>query len=528
MNVINLKCSVLINIILTLFVLTIISCKEDITGPDLKKSPIQTSPANNSKNNKLVVVFRWEVLENAIEYEFQLSPNSSFDFPMQYIVGIKGTNISSDTLSYLSTYYWRIRAILNGSKTSDWSPVWIFETEKNTHPNIPTLVFPLDNSINQDLDLTLQWSCLDSNTTDQLSYDVYFSEANPPSNIVSTDQTSKAFEVGNLKYSTKYYWNIKAKDSYGNITLGPVWSFTTIANPWTSGGSISRARWTHSAVLVQNKIYIIGGDYLQGNQQYIVDAVDQYNPETSTSSVISYMPVKRTWATASGIDNQIYVAGGVDDTSGGKSELFQYDPIYNTWIQNKNMNYTSYGLSSASYNNRLYVFGGFGFPSLPMLNKTSEYNPITNVWIDKTNMPTAKFDCASVEINGKIYVVGGNKGGGTIALANLEVYDPVTNSWTTKTPMPLGLFSSAAATVNGKLYIFGGYAGTQTIYSYLISSITLEYDPVTDKWTEKTPLPTKRMGATATVYNNKIYIIGGYTGSSFLGNVDVYDPSLDQ
>jgi hypothetical protein len=50
------------------------------------------------------------------------------------------------------------------------------------------------------------------------------------------------------------------------------------------------------------------------------------------------------------------------------------------------------------------------------------------------------------------------------------------------------------------------------------------YDPATNRWVTKTAMPTARTGFAITTYENKIYVIGGSVGDSFLGNVEVYDP----
>ncbi len=93
-------------------------------------------------------------------------------------------------------------------------------------------------------------------------------------------------------------------------------------------------------------------------------------------------------------------------------------------------------------------------------------------------------------------------------------------SWTTKTPIPHAEGNREAAAVNGKIYVMGG-------------SINYEYDPSTDSWVEKMPMPTPRVIFGIAVCQNKIYAIGG----SILwpqGNViynsgvnEVYDPSTD-
>ena len=71
----------------------------------------------------------------------------------------------------------------------------------------------------------------------------------------------------------------------------------------------------------------------------------------------------------------------------------------------------------------------------------------------------------------------------------------------------------------------GGVDSEKTLAS------TLAYDPGTDKWTEKAPMPTTaREHLTSAVVDGKLYVIGGRSnGMSY--NVDaneVYDPKTDK
>src|SRR5262249_58819904 len=61
-----------------------------------------------------------------------------------------------------------------------------------------------------------------------------------------------------------------------------------------------------------------------------------------------------------------------------------------------------------------------------------------------------------------------------------------------------------------------------------------EYDPATNTWRARSPMPTARNHAAIGVVNNKIYVIGGRVGAAFIGvasNTDVgeeYDPATHQ
>src|SRR3989442_7644469 len=73
-------------------------------------------------------------------------------------------------------------------------------------------------------------------------------------------------------------------------------------------------------------------------------------------------------------------------------------------------------------------------------------------------MPTARQEVAVAELNGQVFVIGGF-GPGAEAVATVEVYDPATDRWETRAPLPAATHHAAAAVVGGRLYVAGGYGG---------------------------------------------------------------------
>ena len=71
------------------------------------------------------------------------------------------------------------------------------------------------------------------------TYDVAFGTVSPPP-LVSANQSVTSYTPGALAYAKKYYWRITAKGP-GGSTVGPVWSFTTIAAPPAVPGTPSPA-----------------------------------------------------------------------------------------------------------------------------------------------------------------------------------------------------------------------------------------------------------------------------------------------
>lgn len=201
--------------------------------------------------------------------------------------------------------------------------------------------------------------------------------------------------------------------------------------------------------------------------------------------------------------------------------IFKVQPASATedsWVAKQPMPTARSGLGVAVVNGKIYAIGGDGGS-----NVTEEYNPVTNTWTTKKPMPTGRSRFGIAVYQNKIYVIGGATANGFTA-AN-EVYDPLTDTWATKTPIPKGGRAElAASVVNGKIYLVGGYF----FGLYLVSSNILEvYDPETDTWTTKAPMPTAVYSCTSAVVDNKIYVIE----NSFNGRVgslnQIYDTETD-
>jgi len=101
------------------------------------------------------------------------------------------------------------------------------DDDKNSPPAQPTLIAPSNADDNVNTSLNLVWECVDPDN-DSVTYNVYFSANNPPDSLVISNLVSASYSIAGLESSKTYFWQVVAKDSYGNETTGPVWSFSTI------------------------------------------------------------------------------------------------------------------------------------------------------------------------------------------------------------------------------------------------------------------------------------------------------------
>jgi hypothetical protein len=204
------------------------------------------------------------------------------------------------------------------------------------------------------------------------------------------------------------------------------------------------------------------------------------------------------------------------------------DVTEDSWVSKAPMQVPRGGLGVAVVDRRIYTIGGFnGY----YLDINEEYDPSVDSWVSRKPIMTARKDFGIAVYQNKIYVIGGATGelDHTAVTGVNEVYDPITDSWTRKTPMPTPRQGFQAHVVDGKIYCIGGYrlvsqSGGRSIQRFNLNEV---YDPETDTWTTESPLPTAVYAYASAVINNKIYVIGGLGGGPTLDLNQIYDPITD-
>jgi N-acetylneuraminic acid mutarotase len=238
------------------------------------------------------------------------------------------------------------------------------------------------------------------------------------------------------------------------------------------------------------------------------------------------MPTARSNLAAVSIDNKIYAIGGFiykDGKYSATSLVEVYDTLTDTWISGKSLPISSGLIGAVVIERKIYVLCG----------ETSQlfvFDVDKNEWSELQKLPadanTGSFGMAVVQ--GKIYVARGS-GEYPSGIYWTYCYDPISNTWTKKSPIPYHRTIESFAELNGKLYAIGG--GDPSLGGRIEVTRVDVYDPSSDSWTldaiPRMSTPRTHLEPETPVVNGKIYVIGGWDGYSTLNSVEEYDPTTN-
>lgn len=131
-------------------------------------------------------------------------------------------------------------------------------------------------------------------------------------------------------------------------------------------------------------------------------------------------------------------------------------------------------------------------------------------WTMKAPIPVGMAEVGVAALDGKVYAVGGTEQKGQDApnyASTLNMmYDPATNAWQERAPLPYGLSHVGVAALDGKLYAIGGFTSPVHIGARYLAFI---YDPKKNKWSALPKISSTRGSVAVVAVGGKIHIFGG-------------------
>ncbi len=297
------------------------------------------------------------------------------------------------------------------------------------------------------------------------------------------------------------------------------------ADPWFQGPSLNVPRYKCRAVVLDNKIYVIGG-----RDPKNIAPIEVFDPVVGKWEIVGPSPTNAyEMPCVAAIGKKIYSFGGrtaekvrpkvgyVWDLESGKVE----------WLQLP-------GTAAQGHGDAAYAVIGFKIYLISgeddsFTNDGWDYGKAVDVfdaasltWSLAAPIPFGREDFDAIAVEERIFVFGGQGGAEGTALTWLDIYDAKSDSWQhIEDGLPIPWEQPRVAAIGDQIYIMTG-KGDAAFFAY-------RFDTTTMTWSEITPPPVPIFECAVVALNGKIYIIGGqdFEGNT-LATVWIYDPSLDK
>jgi len=291
-----------------------------------------------------------------------------------------------------------------------------------------------------------------------------------------------------------YNANIDLTSSPGDITLdfnNPSWTKATAAAGWS-------ARYGHTAVVYDNKMWVMGGHYgavSKNDVWYSTDGV------TWTQATAAAGWSARTWHESIVFDNKMWVMGGYYGGVPKNDVWYSTDGV--TWTQATAAAgwAARFDLKSVVFDNRMWVMGG---GIVGNVKNDVWYSTDGVTWTQATAAAgwLARIGHTAVVYDNRMWVMGGWDN--ISSYYNDVWYSTDGVSWiqATASAWPRRTFHTSLVFDN-KIWVMGGY------YAGLKNDVWYSTDGGT--WTQATAAAgwLARQRHASVVYDNKMWVIGG-------------------
>ncbi|MCB0578691.1 MAG: T9SS type A sorting domain-containing protein [Phaeodactylibacter sp.] len=287
--------------------------------------------------------------------------------------------------------------------------------------------------------------------------------------------------------------------------------------------NMQTGRWYHSSAIVEGKLIIAGG-LVSGFQP--INSVEIYDIEAGTWSDTTLSEARAFMGTAV-LGSKVYFAGGGDLFGGISDQIDVYDASTGEW-STMNLLEPRAALSAAAVGGKLFFAGGgtISYPNYFPSGTVEIYDTSGGGGWEYDALSEARMAMAATVAGDKAFFAGGVKNN-TEASSRVDIYNAADDSWDTVYLSQPRFFLSA--TTAGDKILFAG--GTDPLSND--SDVVDIYGLNGMNWDSPATFPVEAMLIAAATLGNKACFAGGSTVDDNLSVEDptnalhIYDPSND-
>ncbi|XP_048396853.2 kelch-like protein 13 [Stegostoma tigrinum] len=255
---------------------------------------------------------------------------------------------------------------------------------------------------------------------------------------------------------------------------------------WKSLAPMDVPRYQHGVAVIGNFLFVVGGQSNYDTKgKTAVDTTYRYDPRYNKWKQMGSLNEKRTFFHLSALEGNLYAVGG-RNVAGELATVERYNLATNEWSYATRMNEPHYGHAGTVYGGYMYISGGITHDTFQ--KELQCYDPKTNCWSQKSDMSTVRGLHCMCSVEDRLYVIGGNHFQGINDyddVLSCEYYRPVADQWTHIAPMLRGQSDVGVTVFNNNIYVIGGYSWNNRC----MVEIVQKYDPENNEWKKVFDVP---------------------------------------
>lgn len=300
---------------------------------------------------------------------------------------------------------------------------------------------------------------------------------------------------------------------------------SSAAEPWVEGPALNVARYKCRALVLEGKIYVIGGRDPDKNTA----PVEMFDPAVGKWEIVGPSPRNAyEMPCVAGFEGKLYALGGRTSEKVRTKLGYCLDLAVEEASWEKLPGEATFGHGDAGYGvigSKIYLVSG---EDDSLSNEAWDYVKAVDVfdmkdftWSFATPIQFGREDFDAIAVGNKIFVFGGQGGAEGTPVTWLDIYDAETDSWEHfEEGLPIPWEQPRVAAIDDQIYLMTG-KGDAAFFAYRIDTSTMT-------WAEITPPPVPIFECALVALDGKVYVIGGQDFEGHvLNTVWIYDPSLD-
>ncbi len=315
-------------------------------------------------------------------------------------------------------------------------------------------------------------------------------------------------------------------------STSPAANFTQAETPisvgsygtWTAQTVLPAQRVTHASAVYNGYVFIVGGlNSGLTTVSTVYSAQMKADGSLGTWQTLTNLPAVLTPAVVAANGYLFVIGGGQDLAANTQSTVYSSkinaDGTIGSWNTLNTLPTPMRGHTASYWNGYIFVAGGHDISAPSTLSTVYSAqingNGTLGTWATLNTLPAVRYQHSAVVNGNYLYIFGGYDGAtrfSTVYSAPLKL-DGTVGPWTTLNTLPAVARQLSTVASNGYVYLLGGDVTTTGRVSTAYSA-TLNPEGTIGTWSTLSTLPKLTSDHSAVVYNNMLYLLGGYDGTT--------------